>query len=72
MLRIKLGAKLVEMPFYGEGGTILGHKFEKSIEVDISKIKVIEKLTQQSQSKGAEFSWLCKFYLRFIKDLSKL
>ena len=55
-------------------GIALGHRIsERGIEVDRAKVEKIEKLISPSSVKGTK-SFLCHagFYMRFIKDFSKI
>ena len=58
----------------GQEGIVLGHKVSKQgIEVDKAKIEVIEKLPPPSSVKGIRsFLGHDGFYIRFIKDFSKI
>ena len=55
-------------------GIVLGHRIsERGIEVDRAKVEIIEKQLPPSSVKGIR-SFLCHagFYIRFIKDFSKI
>ncbi|XP_069155699.1 uncharacterized mitochondrial protein AtMg00860-like [Solanum lycopersicum] len=60
--------------FMVKEGIVLGHLIsEKGIEVDRSKVEVIERLPPPISVKGVRrFLKHAGFYLRFIKDLSKI
>ena len=55
-------------------GIVLGHKVsERGIEVDKAKLDAIEKLSCPKDIKGIRsFFGHAGFYMRFIKDFSKI
>ena len=62
------------MSFHGREGIVLGHLvFERGIEVDKAKIKVIEQLPSPINIRGIHsFLGHAGFYRRFIKDFSHI
>ena len=62
------------MPFYGQPGIVLGHIISnKGIEVDKTKIELISKLPSPTNVKTVrQFLGHGGFYMRFIKDFSKI
>ena len=60
--------------FMVKEGIVLGHRIsETEIEVDIAKVETIEKLLPPSSVKGIRrFLGHAGFYMRFIKDFSKI
>jgi hypothetical protein len=55
-------------------GVVLGHRVSgRGIEVDCAKVEAIEKLPYPKDIKGIRsFLGHAGFYLRFIKDFSKI
>ena len=66
--------KLEEMSLHGERGIVLWHRIsEKGIEVNRSKVEVIERLPPPISVKGVRsFLGHAGFYWRFIKDFTKI
>nr|GEZ89185.1 reverse transcriptase domain-containing protein [Tanacetum cinerariifolium] len=70
----KLALNWEKSHFMVKEGIVLGHKIsKKGIEVDKAKIEVISKLPHPTTVKGIRsFLGHVGFYLRFIKDFSKI
>nr|GFA78540.1 reverse transcriptase domain-containing protein [Tanacetum cinerariifolium] len=70
----KLALNWEKSHFMVKEGIVLGHKIsKKGIEVDKAKIEVISKLAHPTTVKGIRsFLRHAGFYLRFIKDFSKI
>nr|GFB45395.1 reverse transcriptase domain-containing protein [Tanacetum cinerariifolium] len=70
----KLDLNWEKSQFMVKEGIVLGHKIsKKGIEVDKAKIEVISKIPHPTTVKGiSSFLGHAGFYLRFIKDFSKI
>ena len=74
MYQEELGVELGKMHFMVNQGIVLGHIISnKGIEVDKAKIELISKLPSPTNVKTVRpFLGHAGFYIRFIKDFSKI